>query len=68
MNFCDALNKLPGKEENGLFGKNFLRTWEMSDEDIKAVASGACALKALRDGNVSPKIFDSGIAGSMFSK
>lgn len=68
MNFCDALNKLPGKEENGLFGKNFLRTWDMSDEDIKAVARGACALKALRDENVSPKIFDSGIAVSMFSK
>ena len=68
MNFCDALNKLPGKEKNGLFGKDFLRTWDMSDEDIKAVASGACALKALRDGNVSPKIFDSGIAVSMFSK
>ena len=68
MNFCDALNKLPGKEKNGLFGKDFLRTWDMSDEDIKAVASGACALKALRDSNVSPKIFDSGIAVSMFSK
>lgn len=68
MKFCDALNKLPGKEENKLFGKNFLRTWDMSDEDIKAVAIGACALKALRDDNVSPKIFDSGIAVSMFSK
>lgn len=68
MNFCDALNKLPVKEKNGLFGKDFLRTWDMSDEDIKAVASGACALKALRDSNVSPKIFDSGIAVSMFSK
>lgn len=68
MKFCDALNKLPGKEENGLFEKNFLRTWDMSDDDIKAVARGACALKSLRDENVSPKIFDSGIAVSMFSK
>lgn len=68
MNFCDALNKLPGKEENGLFGKNFLKTWDMTDEDIKAVANAACALKSLRDNNVSPKIFDSGIAVSMFSK
>ena len=68
MKFCDALNKLPGKEENGLFEKNFLRTCDMSDDDIKAVARGACALKSLRDENVSPKIFDSGIAVSMFSK
>lgn len=68
MNFCDVLNKLPGKEENGLYGKNFLKTWDMTDEDIKAVANAACALKSLRDNNVSPKIFDSGIAVSMFSK
>ena len=68
MNFCDAINKLPGKEENGLFEKSFLRTWDMTDKDICAVASGACALKEFRDSNVSPKIFDSGIAVSMFSK
>lgn len=68
MEYCDAINKLPDSEENGLYGKNLLRTWDMSDADIKAVAKGACALKSLRDNNVSPKIFDSGIAVSMFSK
>ena len=68
MDFCEAINALPGKDENTLFEKNFLRTWDMSDDDIKAIAKGACALKALRDNNVSPKIFDSGIAVSMFSK
>ena len=68
MNFCDAINALPCKENNGLFGKSFLRTRDMTDADIEAVAKGACALKALRDKNVSPKIFDSGIAVSMFSK
>lgn len=68
MNFCDAIEKLPGKEENTLYGKSILRTWDMSDDDITAVAKGACALKSMRDSNVSPKIFDSGIAVSMFSK
>lgn len=68
MDFCDAINKLPGSGENGLYEKNFLKTWDMSDDDIKAIAGGACALKSLRDNNVSPKIFDSGIAVSMFSK
>ncbi|MBQ6878325.1 MAG: knotted carbamoyltransferase YgeW [Oscillospiraceae bacterium] len=68
MNNCDILDKLPEKEKNGLFGKNFLRTWDMSDSDIESVARSACALKALRDENISPKIFDSGIAVSMFSK
>ena len=68
MEYCDVMNKLPGKEENSLFGKSVLNTKNMSDDDIKAIAAGACALKALRDNNVSPRIFDSGIAVSMFSK
>lgn len=68
MDFCDAINKLTDSKENGLYGKSLLRTWDMSDDDIKAIARGTCALKSLRDNNVSPKIFDSGIAVSMFSK
>ena len=68
MNFNDIIDKLPGSEENGLFEKSFLRTWDMTDEEIAAVANGASALKKLRDENISPKIFDSGIAVSMFSK
>lgn len=68
MDFYDAINKLPDSKENGLYGKSLLRTWDMSDDDIKAIARGTCALKSLRDNNVSPKIFDSGIAVSMFSK
>ena len=68
MDYCEAINKLPGSNENGLYGKNCLKTWDMTDEEIISVARGACALKALRDNNISPKIFDSGIAVSMFTK
>ena len=68
MDLNEIINKLPGKEDNRLFEKSFLRTRDMSDEDITAVAACAGAIKALRDENVSPKIFDSGIAVSMFSK
>ena len=68
MNFNDIIDKLPGSEENGLFEKSFLRTWDMTDKDVTAVVNGACALKKLRDENISSKIFDSGIAVSMFSK
>ena len=68
MDYCEAINKLPGSKENGLYGKSCLKTWDMTDEEIISVARGACALKALRDNNISPKIFDSGIAVSMFTK
>ncbi|MBQ3499905.1 MAG: knotted carbamoyltransferase YgeW [Oscillospiraceae bacterium] len=68
MDYCDAINKLPENSGNSLYGKNYLRTWDMSSEEIISVARGACALKAMRESNVSPKIFDSGVAVSMFSK
>lgn len=68
MDYCGAINKLPESKENGLYGKNYLCTWDMSDDDIVSVINSAYALKALRDNNVSPKVFESGIAVSMFSK
>ncbi len=68
MDYYEIINKIPGEGENGLFGKSFLRTWDMTDEEVEAVAAGAGALKALRDKNISPKFFESGIAVSMFTK
>ncbi|MGN1011138.1 MAG: knotted carbamoyltransferase YgeW, partial [Clostridia bacterium] len=64
MEFEEILSSLPEKEGNGLYRKDFLRTWDMSDEDIKLIASAAAGLKALRDRNISSKFFDSGIAVS----
>ncbi len=68
MDLNEIINTLPEKSENGLYGKSILRSWDMTDSDIKAVAAGAGILKALRDKNISPKYFESGIAVSMFSK
>ncbi len=53
---------------NSLYEKSFLNTFNMSDEEIVLVANTANALKELREKNISPQIFDSGIAVSMFSK
>ncbi len=61
------LSTLPEKEGNGLYRKDFLRTWDMSDDDVVLIASVAAALKAMRDRNISSKVFDSGIAVSMFN-
>ncbi len=49
-----------------LSGKDFLLTWEKSDEDIKAILEIAIILKEMRNSNISPKVFDSGIAVSIF--
>jgi len=49
-----------------LFGKDFLLTWEKSDDDLKAVLAIANILKDMRAENVSARVFDSGLAVSQF--
>jgi len=50
----------------GLSGKDFLLTWEKSDEDLKTVLEVAAVLKEMRSANISPRVFDSGLAISNF--
>ncbi|MEI7726887.1 MAG: knotted carbamoyltransferase YgeW, partial [Bacteroidota bacterium] len=47
-------------------GKDFLLTWEKSLENLETVLSVAENLKMLRDRNISPRCFDSGLAISQF--
>ncbi len=54
------------KENSDLFGKDFLLTWEKSEGDLKTVLEVANILKQMRDENVSPRVFDSGLAVSIF--
>lgn len=49
-----------------LSGKDFLLTWEKSDDDLKVVLQVASILKEMRKENISPRIFDSGLAISNF--
>ncbi|MEA2041594.1 MAG: knotted carbamoyltransferase YgeW [Bacteroidota bacterium] len=49
-----------------LFGKDFLLTWEKSDDDLKMILEVAQILKELRGRNISPKVFKSGLAISQF--
>jgi ornithine carbamoyltransferase len=51
---------------NSLYQKDFLLTWEKSDDDIKRILELAMLLKELRSKNISPKLFDSGLAVSIF--
>lgn len=49
-----------------LFHKDFLLTWEKSEDDLKAILEIAAILKQMRNENISPKVFDSGLAVSIF--
>ena len=41
MDYCEAINKLPGSKENGLYGKSCLKTWDMTDEEIEMLRKTA---------------------------
>jgi knotted carbamoyltransferase YgeW len=49
-----------------LAGKDFLLTWDKSRDELEAVLQVARVLKALRTVNISPRIWDSGLAVSQF--
>jgi knotted carbamoyltransferase YgeW len=49
-----------------LHGKDFLLTWEKSQDDLLLILELADLLKQMRQQNISPRIFDSGLAVSIF--
>jgi len=52
--------------KNELYGKDFLLTWEKTVDDLTVILKIAGALQALYHGNVSCRLFDSGLAVSQF--
>jgi len=51
---------------NDLYQKDFLLTWEKSEKALKTILELALLLKNLRDQNISPRVFDTGLAISIF--
>jgi knotted carbamoyltransferase YgeW len=61
----DLINKL-SKKKIGIYGKDFLQTWDKSNEQLEATMLVAEIFKEMRKINISPKIYDSGLAVSWF--
>ena len=59
------INSLASKK-TAMAGKDFFLTWEKSEEEIQATFLVADILQAMRKRNISPRIWDSGIAVSNF--
>ncbi len=49
-----------------MYQKDFLLTWEKSEDELRQIIGVAEALRELRDNNISTKVFDSGLAISLF--
>lgn len=64
--FNKAIKDLERLDFKGMFGDDFFLTWEKSEDELKAVWAVADALRALRERNISTKVFDSGLGISLF--
>ncbi|MDC7227100.1 MAG: knotted carbamoyltransferase YgeW [Spirochaetales bacterium] len=62
----DLISEISSLKTDDMLTKDFLLSWEQSDDEIAAVLKTAEALRLLRNENISPKIFDSGLAVSIF--
>ena len=61
--YTDKLDQL---HFENMYNGDFFLTWEKTDDEIAAVFTVADALRHLRENNISPKIFDSGLGISLF--
>ncbi|MDX9898001.1 MAG: knotted carbamoyltransferase YgeW [Spirochaetia bacterium] len=66
MNEIKTLIDQLSKKKIDMFHKDFLLTWEKSRDELEATFLVADALRTMREANISPKIWDSGIAVSNF--
>jgi len=66
MNMDKYIGKLDSLKFDGMFQNDFFLTWEKTSDELEAVFTVADALRCLRENNISSKIFDSGLAVSLF--
>jgi len=60
------IDSLAKKAAAGLHGKDFFLTWDKSREELEAILEIASILKEFRRNNISPRLWDSGLAVSQF--
>ena len=60
------IESLESLDSRGLYGSDFLLSWDKSTEELRAVLTVARLLRAIRDHGISPRIFDSGLALAIF--
>jgi knotted carbamoyltransferase YgeW len=62
----ELLQELSKLKLEKLYNEDFLLTWDKSDDEIHAVYIVAKILRKMRENNISPKLFDSGLGISIF--
>lgn len=66
IEFKGLISELGKLSYENMYNNDFLSTWEKSNDELKAVFTVANILRKMREKNISPRIFDSGLAVSVF--
>ena len=66
MSIEAKIKQLAQLDSAGMYLDDFLLTWDRSDDEVAAVFKVAEILRELRKQNISPRVFDSGLAVSLF--
>ena len=62
----ESIRELSARKTDKMFQNDFLLTWDKNLDELQAVFQTAGILRNLRDNNISPRVFDSGLAVSIF--
>jgi len=62
----DRIQSLSAKKTDGMYLNDFLLTWDKSEDEIAATFLAAEILRSMRQANISSRVFDSGLAVSIF--
>jgi knotted carbamoyltransferase YgeW len=62
----EKIKQVAALKTEGMYLDDFLLTWDRSDDEIAAVFQVAEILMGLRKNNISARVFDSGLAVSLF--
>lgn len=65
-NINELLQNLSKLDYKDLYQKDFFHTWDKTQDELQSIFTVADALRNLRENNISTKIFDSGLAISLF--
>lgn len=60
------LEQLKDLDYRDMYNQDFLLTWEKTDDELRSIFTVADILRAMREENISPRVFDSGLAVSNF--
>ncbi|MCP4297500.1 MAG: knotted carbamoyltransferase YgeW [Proteobacteria bacterium] len=66
IGIIEKIKQLSKKNVSNMYLNDFLLTWDKSMDELEATFQLADILRGMRTNNISPKVFDSGLAVSIF--